>query len=182
MTNNVVFLLCSPQASWGGERTPLGAPKNHENAQRRKWLIARTEINRRMRTGWAVVSASRPVTVKVRLWMSGRERPSRVRRVWPPSHRVPPDLRQSRCRSLHIRCACDDGRGQNHAGPEPRWPRPVDARDPLLTPRPTARPPQGQWRKPTGPGGGGRCACTSGISRRSSPELASGRLPEHFDR
>lgn len=83
MTNNVVFLLCSPQASWGGERTPLGAPKNHENAQRRKWLIARTEINRRMRTGWAVVSASRPVTVKVRLWMSGRERPSRVRRVWP---------------------------------------------------------------------------------------------------
>ena len=96
-----------------------------------------------MRTGWAVVSASRPVTVKVRLWMSGRERPSSVRRRLTPSHRVPPDLRQSRCRSLHIRCACDDGRGQNDAGPEPRWPRPVDARDPLLTPR---RPPPAHRR------------------------------------
>ena len=114
--------------------------------------------------------------------LSVRPFPARATTRLAPSHRVPPDLRQSRCRSLHIRCACDDGRGQNHAGPEPRWPRPVDARDPLLTPRPTARPPQGQWRKPTGPGGGGRCACTSGISRRSSPELASGRLPEHFDR
>lgn len=143
MTNNVVFLMCSPRASWGGDRTPLGPQESQESLNGEKWLIARTEINRRMRTGWAVVSASRPVTVKVRLWMSGRERPSSVRRRLAPSHRVPPDLRQSRCRSLHICCACDDGRGQNDAGPEPRWPRPVDARDPLLTPR---RPPPAHRR------------------------------------